>query len=369
MVPDSSLGVCSPSVVDIGASLWSLCRLSSHPNILLCVMIDKKKVSRHVTEKNLAGLVRLMDDVVCLLGVSQVDSIVHHVGIALTDSFSWLRRQLRNPFALTWGASRVHLPEDLGRSLREICLHYNMNVGMWKGDLCVFSSFGEQINRMLGSFVMLGEDALFTLSREKAKDGMLGVDFKYNGQRVDPIRVHTYVLFVADIEKHDTDLADDIDCTSKNDDECRQKVAQEIVQLVSDFVKSFGWSRVDKRHIPGTRYCVEDDYRIQCSPRGKVSSSSHHVRSLATTLIDSLDSSCGQPSEFQRSVFACDRTGDTWACYSSNDDNTTRTVSVTLAGGLVRMPLVNEIARAKQSHLECCDKHSSDQEGRQGDCV
>lgn len=223
----------------------------------------------------------------------------------------------------------MDLPEDLEASLRATCGYFGVDVGLWHGEVCVFSSNTEWIE-MLGSFVLGGGEEI--LVSEGRKMVMWG------GRRVDVLREDGVLAFVMMKEGH-CDTLDDIG-----------KIAvPEMTQVLSAFVESFGWSGIDTRHVPGSRYCVGERGVVRCSPRGKVSSSSHHVRALATALLDSVNVG-------ETAIYTCDRTGDAWGCYSSGDEM--QAVSVTLAGGMNQKPFVDEMEAAKCAHFVKCLRHN-----------
>lgn len=355
------------SLFDVGRALWVVSRLSLHPNIIVCIITEKNVVSRHVTERNLLGLGRLLEDMVALLGLGRLDRVVQHAGTVLASPLSRLRRQLRNPLALTYGASRVHLPADVGESLLRIAKHYGVEFGLWRGGLCVFSCFSEERwLGVLGSF-MLGDGVeLIELSEmsEPSKMATGDTSIALDGYEVGVIRVKEFVLFATASHNGIPPQDGNIAVVAKVDSSDLGLLAEEVGSITSDFVACVGgWRRVDTRHVAGSRYCVESGHMglITCSPRGKVSASSHHVRSMATALVDSLDSlDSTDPGHKTSCIYTCDKSGDTWACFTG--DESTRALSVTL-GGLAKL----DVNLAGHRHTACVGRALDHREDAQND--
>ncbi len=345
------------SLIEVGSAFWVISRLSLHPNIVVCFVIEKSVVSKHVTDRNLLGLGRLVEDMVSLLGLGKLHRVVQHAGKVLADPLSRVRRQLRNPFALTHGASRVHLPADVGESLRGIAQHYGVEFGLWRGGLCAFSCFSEDgWLASLGSFV-LGDG--MELIQAMEGDASIALD----GWEVGVIRVSEYIVFAT--ASHDRRIQRGINAGSVwVDPRHLDLLAGEVGSIVSDFVARVGgWRGVDTRHVAGSRYCVESGRmgQITCSPRGKVSASSHHVRSMATGLVDSLDSADSTDPRRQTAyVYTCDRGGDTWACF--RDEDSSRAWSVILSG-LAKL----DVKSAGHRHAACVGRALDHREDAQND--
>lgn len=355
---DSSDSFRDVSLVDVDKSIWVIVRTSSHPNIVVCLMMEKSNLSRHVTERNILGLGRLMNDLVSLFGLSRINDVVLHIGKQLENPLSRVRRQLRNPFASTYGASRVHLPVDVDESLRGISRKYGVEYGLWYGGLCAFSCF--QDVRWLG---MLGSFVLGQCVELQKEVNVGGVEIRIDGNEIMMFRENEYVVFVAASDVGRSPRAVQQDAAQAQVVHSGRAVAREASSIVSDLIRSKGgWHEVDTRHVGGSRYCVEDTGagEIICSPRGKVSASSHHVRSMATTLANSLDSSSNYQDNTR--IYTCDKTGGSWACYTG--DEMSRSVSVTL-GGLSTL----DVRLARRRHAACVVRsldHRKNTENRRG---
>ena len=357
----------APSLIDVGSAMWVVSRLCLHPNIIVCIIAEKSVVTRHVTERNLLGLGRLVEDMVALLGLGRLPRVVRHVGTVLANPLSRLRRQLRNPLALTHGTSGVHLPTDVGDSLRGIAGRYGVEFGIWRGGLCAFSCFSEERwLGALGSFVL--GDGVELIKSVGAAEGcaLIALDGHEVGV-IGVIGVNEYVVFAtASRDGH----SDGGTCAgaAKVDPSDLRLLAEEVGSITSEFLERVGgWREVDTRHVAGSRYCVERGHagQITCSPRGKMSASSHHVRSMATALVDSLDSlDPADPRRETSCIYTCDKSGDTWACFT--DDESSRALSVTL-GGLPKLDLTS----AGHRHAACVGRaldHRKDAEnGRHRD--
>lgn len=355
--PSTSACLGDSYVMDLGDAFWVACRLSLHPKFVVCLIMGKDIVSRHVADRNLAGLGRLVDDMSSALGkgVQQLEKLVPHVGRVLSNPMSWLRRQLRNPFALTHGASMACLPSDVVSSLRGVAQCFGVRgLGLWRGGLCCFSSFLASSIEVLGSFV-LGEGVSLLFDNTIDGDtttrvlGTVVLEEPEGTNEVAVLRVdrhNEYTIFVT----IDRTIRGEVEPTSQVDQgDTPIRVAQEAVRIVQDFVASSGgWQCVDTttRHVVGSRYCVEDANAglITCSPRGKVSSSSHHVRSLATTMKNSMatmNSSRG---------YTCDKTGQVWGCHDESGGS--KSLSVTV-GGLS----VIDFRTLSRAHATCQKRH------------
>mgnify|MGYP006879003844 CR=1 FL=1 len=322
--------VSDVTVADMKDDVWVIVRLSLHPNIIICIMVDRRIVSRHVTDRNVKGLGRLVDDMASLVVPTPVvdarlAELVRHVGKVLSDPLSWVRRQLRNPFALTHGASMVPLPGEVVEGLRDVVSLHGVNVGLWRGGLCCFSSWPDSFTGMLGSFV-LGDGATLV----HALDGTTRTraEIAVDGRDVLVVREGEHVVFVGRFPDRQEER-------EEREEESQRLVAREAVRVVTEFVASAGgWPGVDAatRHVAGSRYCVclhDSPIVSSCSPRTKVSSSSHHARSVATTLADSIGPGCSSESS---SIYTCDKTGHTWGCYRDDGPGATTSLSVTIGG-------------------------------------
>lgn len=324
------------TVADMKEDVWVIVRLSLHPNIIICIMVDRRIVSRHVSDRNVKGLGRLVDDMASLVvppePTSVVDArlaeLVRHVARVLSDPLSWVRRQLRNPFALTHGASMVPLPGEVVEGLWAVVSLHGVNLGLWRGGLCCFSSWPDSFTGMLGSFV-LGDGATLV----HALDGTTRTraEIAVDGRDVLVVREGEHVVFVGRFPDRQEERGE----REEREEELQRSVAREAVRVVTEFVASAGgWPGVDAatRHVAGSRYCVclhDSPIVSSCSPRTKVSSSSHHARSVATTLVDSIGPGCSSASS---SIYTCDKTGHTWGCYRDDGAGATTSLSVTIGG-------------------------------------
>lgn len=326
-------------IVDFESTLWVLGALPT-PALHLCIMVEKELLGRHVTDVNLQGLIRNFSDVLRIVSSNDksdkkvISELVKQYGDKLNDKHSWLRRQLRNPFALTWGAAHIKLPEQLENNFREPCVSLSTRLALFKDEVCLYSNMDGDSTDRLGSLVLSELQTIFTVldaSTGKLKSGtgitsLLGD----NDQKYFVMTSQGLTLFVT---PEDGNISHDLQWQASN-----------IIQTVIDYIDSFRWSDKNERHIPGVRYLSHNIERRMCSPRGKVSSTSHHTRAMATTLRD-----YSGGIQDKRVIYTCDKASDSWGALSLNSEDLTVLLSLR---GLRRTDLVDEFKTSRQIRLE-----------------
>lgn len=323
-------------IVDFDTSYWVI---GSTPvdNLFLSIMVEKQYLGRHVTETNFIGLLYNFLDVLRMILPSNQPSnemfsrLTKMYGDTLHDKGSWLRKQLRNPFGLTWGAITGKLPHDLQSVLRQSCVDLSIELALFKDETCLYSNLGHNLTNQLGSLVLSGIQTCFFLNNhiQKRRGQISGETYLY-GRNSDTYFVMTFQgfsVFALSIAQNDSlDL---------------EKEANDMIQTVSDFIESFGWSGIKSRHVHGSRYLSKNAERITCSPRNKVSSSSHHTRAIATTLMDY------KGHVNNGFIYICDKSSDSWGSFSADNEDFALSVSLK---GLDRRNLADDFNAAKKSH-------------------
>ena len=324
-------------IIDFGSVLW-VCGTLPIPNFYLSIMVDKQILGRHVTDMNLLGVIKNITDVLEMVvrgnqsDEEVVSSLITIYGERLNSKQSWLRKQLRNPFGMTWGATRSELPEELESSFRDSCVSLSTGLALFKDEVCLYSSLeGESTNR-LGSLVLSELHTFFivgdrSVKSTKATMGFTSLGEENRGTYYTATSQGCSLFILVRDESSFIDL---------------QQKAFDIIQMTIDYIDSFRWSEKKQRHVPGVRYLFQNEERLVCSPRDKVSSSSHHTRAIATTLRDSGGSIHGEMS-----IYTCDKGSDCWGALSSNNQDLS--VSVSLRG-LARKHLIDEFRTSQNIH-------------------
>ena len=219
------------------------------------------------------------------------------------------------------------------------------DVVIFRDNTCLYSSLDDEITALLGSFVISGVYRCFWQHPAPKLGAWMGsksttrfnvVEIKDKGQ-IFFIEQDSYLIF-AGRKGQDDDL-----------------VASHLGRIAEDAMEAieiWGGSPKISNHIPGSRYCVQEVIRKRhiCSPREKVSSSSHHTRAVATTLLDHSTHLADKGG----SIYVCDRTSDTWGVLVC--DGSRQAVSVTIKG-LSRRGLVDQFTASQGIHFSCPSQH------------
>lgn len=216
------------------------------------------------------------------------------------------------------------LPEDIQASLFNACEEENAKVALFREESCIFTNTSEEFTAIVGSVILSGVQK----SHKETVDLITLLDSQRRPCKKLLMTMNGLTVFI----QH-----------SYTDDISPEKLAEELTQVVCNFTDSFGWSGAEDRHIAGCRYCATFGYHVKNSPRAKVSSSSHHTRSLATTLSDHH----GLLEQKNGSIYTCDKSSDSWAIMSSSTTSTF--LSVTLRG-LNRRNLLDDYRGANRVH-------------------
>lgn len=326
-------------IVDFESTLWVLGALPT-PTLYLCIIVEKELLGRHVTDMNLLGVIKNFSDVLCMApsgdrsDVKVISELVKHYGDKLNDKRSWLRKQLRNPFALTWGAAHTKLPKKLENDFRESYASFSTGVALFKDDICLYSTLDVDSTDKLGSLVLSELQTFVTIASVSTGNlncvrGFTSLS-KSNDLKYLVVTSQGLTLFMIP--------------SDENKFHELHWQAWNSTQIVIDYIDSFKWSDQSERHIPGVRYLSHNVERRMSSPRGKVSSASHHTRAMATTLRD-----YSSRIEDERLIYTCDKGSDSWAVLSLNSEGLT--VSLSLRG-LQRTDLVDEFKTSREIHLE-----------------
>lgn len=219
----------------------------------------------------------------------------------LDDPSTWLRKQLRNPFGALFGANFPSLPVKLSLHLNERvnCLLKDPEIGSHVHGIAImfheyflWTSFSaqallklEQVFGYKGNRVISNryESILHEFMNEKferlSDHSTSNVQLVIDGQlgMVMPVKCNDLVLIAA--------------LTPELEDKIKYQIEEKFRSLldsVNSFLTQVEVKRKNLCHVPGSRYCLRSsDNMVKCSPREKVSASSHHVRSFATSLSDS----------------------------------------------------------------------------------
>lgn len=271
---------------------------------------------------------------------SLINKILNYFGENLCQKGSWLRKQLRNPFCLTHGVSWTDLPPGLS-GLIATKFENHADVVIFRDNTCLFSSFDDETTALLGSFVISGIYGFFWQHPAPKMMGAWAGNKSTTRLHVVDTRNKSHIFIIG----QDSFL---VFATPTGHEPGSVSVGQigRIVEDAIDAIQTWGGSARISNHIPGSRYCTQEDIRKRyiCSPREKVSSSSHHTRAVATTLLDhgthlADDGGC---------ICVCDRTSDTWGVLVY--DGSRKSVSVTIKG-LSRRGLVDQFTGSKGIHM------------------
>lgn len=326
------------NIVDLDMSLWVIGKFP-RTNLYMSMMIDKQKLGRHVTNMNLIGIVKNIVDVYTMIQTrgSPTDKMLELVkmyGDRLNHKQSWLRKQLRNPFGLTWGATHCRLPRELEYSMVASAESFPIRLALFKDEVCLYSSLGHETTDKLGSLVLSGLHICFFVTTEdfiETENYIAGTALLFDeGDRYFVMISQGFSIFM--LPSNEDDLLD------------LKEESLKIIQAVMDYIESFHWSVKNSRHVPGLRYLYQNIEQTVCSPRDKVSSSSHHIRAMATTLRDN----AGSIKQIG-SAYTCDKSGDSWGVLGLGKDHLS--VSISLRG-LNRGNLMQEFQSSSELHFQ-----------------
>eukprot|EP00889_Picochlorum_renovo_P007023 jgi/Picre1/34053/NNA_001528.t1 len=219
-------------------------------------------------------LIRNFDDVLQLLLPdcppqtfnSLINKILNYFGENLCQKGSWLRKQLRNPFCLTHGVSWTDLPPGLS-GLIATKFENHADVVIFRDNTCLFSSFDDETTALLGSFVISGIYGFFwqhpapkmmgAWAGHKSTTRLHVVDTR-NKSHIFIIGQESFLVFA----------------TPTGHEPGSVSVGQigRIVEDAIDAIQTWGGSARISNHIPGSRYCTQEDIRKRyiCSPREKM---------------------------------------------------------------------------------------------------
>lgn len=336
---DASSRESGKHIVENDKSIWAI--FEAENCIYIAILAQKTWIPRHVTQDNLLAMTLHAHNLIRLaFGPIQslldrdptgaharacVSSVLRCMVLDLLDSTSWTQKELRNPFTSLGRTPILQIPMQLhlevmsfcnqvelasdagGRSLYEdVLLMYDGGV-LWStllpietSRMCSLLSSGmmsptspkesslsgasamatKNLKLLPNGFVVLNKE--FCLSEDSHalpmvydEGGRLKHVLKYQSGNV------VVFLFLGPIHSQLRDR--DLDIMKKNLEDSVSRLQLIIEKVMQNLGHEFN-------HLPGYRYvCTsEETHAVKSSPRGKVSSMSHHGRSVATAVIDSL---------------------------------------------------------------------------------
>lgn len=260
---------------------------------------------------------------------TSIAAVLERSAMDLQNEYSWVRKQLRNPFARTFGAHTCQLPAGMGLELNTLAntlllrkdTRLNVtNVLMSLQEMILWSTFLPGITEQLGSLLtssifdgLCSDCKLATTIRECPRLWLGGK------------ATYTYAILM-----HEASLLVQLEIATNEEKQAFDPEAlssvksrlEEVLIDVKDSLKRFGVQKKNLGHVQGCRYCYCLPDGFQCSPREKVSSASHHTRAVGTTLLDfsineSLDNKASQIETFT----CCKSRLGSWGVLSTSHGN------------------------------------------------
>eukprot|EP00890_Picochlorum_soloecismus_P005273 jgi/Picsp_1/5747/NSC_03106-R1_---NA--- len=288
-----------------------LVRKLAFKSIHVAIVLEKSKLGRHVCASNLMGLLSRFSEASELLldGSSEGKSLRGAFeGLAklfldeLNDPSTWLRKQLRNPFGATFGANFPSLPVRLSLHLNESvnCLLEDPGIGSYIHGIAItfheyflWTSFTtSKLQKLEQFFGYKGNRAISNRYEEILHEFITTEKFERPADQSTPkvqLVMDGQLSTVKLVKCNDLVLIAAL--SPKLEDETQYKLEdnfRSLLDVVNSFLSQMEIKRKNLCHVPGSRYCFRSsDNRIKCSPREKVSASSHHSRSFGTSLLDS----------------------------------------------------------------------------------
>jgi hypothetical protein len=339
---DDTISPDTHHIIENDSSIWAVHEAES--NIFLALLAAKAWLPRHVPQANLvAALIHVHNIMHLLFGGVQatlnedasgsrtrtcVATVLNYVGRELASTSSWLHRELRNPFTWLGGLPSLHLPVDL--ILEVHCLTHRAELAMHDhcplvADVVVshrgcvlWSSLPTIDTARMASLLACGMMA--PQESSKWAEGLGGTS-ALAGKNLQILPGSGFVVLRDDFCTTDgihtlpfvydsawklrhllTYHQGEVTMLLFTRDDCREVSAEALQALQSELelpvknivaalAKQVLLQGCELGHVPGWRYrrLLQGAAGVRASPRGKVSAMSHHARSVATAVLDSVD--------------------------------------------------------------------------------